>query len=285
MGKKFGKRRVDKERRSLWRRLGKVKKRIATTTSTSRATSLLMTQQKLEQELKMSYDTQGWEDENKVVNAMKSNPKAFFAYGRAKQKTKARVGPFLDPETDTPNPDPDFSAKLLSEQYSSVFTQPRAEFEVKNFSDFFSGGTEWRQQHEGRPTLHDIKFKEADIEMACKELKASSSPGTDGFPVLLLKTASRELRRPLFLLWRASLDQGVIPADLLLVMISPVHMGGSRGTPANYRQVALTSHITKMFERVVRRWLVAHLEDNNLLPDGQHGFRAKRSCLTQLLAY
>ena len=55
--------------------------------------------------------------------------------------------------------------------------------------------------------------------------------------------------------------------------------------PANYRPVALTSHIIKMFERVVRRWLVAHLEDNNLLPDGQHGFRAKRSCLTQLLSY
>ena len=84
---------------------------------------------------------------------------------------------------------------------------------------------------------------------------------------------------------RASLDQGVIPPDLLLVLISPVHKGGSRGMPANYRPVALTSHIIKMFERVVRRWLVAHLEDNNLLPDGQHGFRAKRSCLTQLLSY
>ena len=69
-----------------------MKKRIATNTYITRATSLLMTQQKLEQELKMSYDTQGWEDENKVVNAMKLNPKAFFAYGRAKQKTKARVG-------------------------------------------------------------------------------------------------------------------------------------------------------------------------------------------------
>ena len=81
------------------------------------------------------------------------------------------------------------------------------------------------------------------------------------------------------------MDQGVIPPDLLLVLISPVHNGGSRGVHANYRPVALTSHIIKMFERVVRRWLVVHLEDNNLLPDGQHGFRAKRSCLTQLLSY
>ena len=49
--------------------------------------------------------------------------------------------------------------------------------------------------------------------------------------------------------------------------------------------MALTSHITKIYERVVRRRLVAHLEENNLLPEGQHGFRSKRSCLTQLLSY
>ena len=81
------------------------------------------------------------------------------------------------------------------------------------------------------------------------------------------------------------MDQGVIPPDLLLVLVSPVHKGGSRGNPANYRPVALTSHIIKMFERVIRRRLVKHLEENNLLPEGQHGFRSKRSCLTQLLSY
>ena len=30
---------------------------------------------------------------------------------------------------------------------------------------------------------------------------------------------------------------------------------------------------------------MGHLEDNHLLPDGQHGFRARRSCLTQLLSF
>ena len=203
---------------------------------------------------------------------MKTNAKAFFAYGRAKQKTKAKVGPFLDPASGIPSPDPDFAAKLLSDQYSSVFTTPRPEYIVDDLEEFFSGGSEWRQQHQGRPLLNDIKFTEMDIEMACKELKTSSSPGPDGVPSVLLKTACQELRRPLYILWRASLDQGVIPPDLLLVLISPVHKGGSRGLPPNYRPVALTSHIVKVFERVVRRWLVTHLEDNDLLPDGQHGF-------------
>ena len=69
------------------------------------------------------------------------------------------------------------------------------------------------------------------------------------------------------------------------MIICPVHKGGSRGIPKNYRPVALTSHIVKVFERVVRKSLVAHLEKNMYFPDGQHGFRAMRSTLTQLLTF
>ena len=286
-GKRFGMRRVNKKRRCLWRKLGRVKKCLLSTLSADKAASLLHKQHTLEKLLKDSYDTEGWKQEDKVVKDMKVNPKAFFAYGRARQNTKARVGPFLDPASGSPNPDPDFAARLLSEQYTSVFTQPREKYSVENPKEFFGSesDSEWRQHHEGRPTMQDIKFSEQDIEIACKELKTSSSPGPDGVPAELLKIACKELRRPLFLLWRASLDQGVIPPDLLLVLISPVHKGGSRGLPANYRPVALTSHVIKVFERVLRRRLVIHLEENNLLPDGQHGFRARRSCLTQLLSY
>ena len=79
--------------------------------------------------------------------------------------------------------------------------------------------------------------------------------------------------------------QGSIPSDLLLVLICPVHKGGSRGLPKNYRPVALTSRIVKVFERVIRRALVQHLEKSGFFPDGQHGFRALRSNLTQLLSF
>ena len=64
-----------------------------------------------------------------------------------------------------------------------------------------------------------------------------------------------------------------------------MHKGGSRAHPAQYRPVALTSHIVKVFERVVRRALISHLELRNLLPEGQHGFRKHRSTLTQLMSH
>jgi hypothetical protein len=40
-----------------------------------------------------------------------------------------------------------------------------------------------------------------------------------------------------------------------------------------------------VFERVVRKSLVSHLENNGFLPNGQHGFRSMRSTLTQLLSF
>ena len=81
------------------------------------------------------------------------------------------------------------------------------------------------------------------------------------------------------------MNQGIIPPDLLLVLISPLHKGGSRADPGKYRPVALTSHVTKTFERVVRKALVSHLEEQGLLPEDQHGFRKFRSTLTQLLSH
>ena len=145
-GKRFGHFKKHKTRRCLWRKLGRVKKKLLSTTSVSNANNLLQMKQKIEQQLKRSYDSQGWDEEYKVVNVMKSNVKAFFAYGRARQNTKAKVGPFLDTETGIPNPDPDYAANLLNDQYRSVFTQPRPEYLVDDLEKFFSGGTEWREQ-------------------------------------------------------------------------------------------------------------------------------------------
>ena len=60
---------------------------------------------------------------------------------------------------------------------------------------------------------------------------------------------------------------------------------GKRCDPGNYRPVSLTSQVGKLFERIIRDYLVKFLEDNKLLRDSQHGFRTKRSCLTNLLEF
>ena len=250
------------------------------TSSVPKLSKLLQEKWELELQLRSEYSSLNKKEEEAALNSMKENPKYFFSFARSRQKTRARIGPFIDPSTGNPNPDPDFAAQVLSEQYSSVFVQPRPEWKVDNAKEFFSSSCSV-----GVPVLQDIEFSESDIEFACHELKTSSAAGADGVPSSLLKTCRKELRRPIFILWLSSLQQGLIPPDLLLVLVSPVHKGGSRGTPKNYRPFALTSHLIKVFERVLRKVLVSHLEQHNLLPEGQHGFRAFRSTLTQLLSY
>ena len=58
---------------------------------------------------------------------------------------------------------------------------------------------------------------------------------------------------------------------------------GSKADPGNYRPVSLTCITCKVLESLVRDSIVAHFSDYNLYATCQHGFRKKRSCVTQLL--
>ena len=82
-----------------------------------------------------------------------------------------------------------------------------------------------------------------------------------------------------------SLDTGQVPDILKLQTIIPLYKKGSKAMPENYRPVSLTSHLIKLFERVLRKKLIKFIEDNNLLSKNQHAFRAGRSCLSQLLQH
>ena len=67
--------------------------------------------------------------------------------------------------------------------------------------------------------------------------------------------------------------------------ISAIFKKGSKKDPGNYRPVSLTSHICKIFEKILKEELVNHLESNKILKESQHGFRAGKSCLTNLLEF
>ena len=84
---------------------------------------------------------------------------------------------------------------------------------------------------------------------------------------------------------RKSTDEGKIPDVFKLAYITTIHKGGSRQKPEQYRPVSLTSHVMKIFERVVKKKIVKHLVDNQKLNEGQHGFVPGRSTQTQLLCH
>jgi hypothetical protein len=236
-----GRPRMCRQRRTLWRRLSKIKAKIKSATNIHKLTKLMQDRWDLENQLREDYTASNNMEEDKAVFNIKSNPKSFFRFAKSRQTTRAKVGPFIDSATKKPNPSPAFAAEELRRQYDSVFNPPRPEWLVRDVKSHFS-------VTDDPSALQDIDFTEEDIEKACAELKSSSAGGADGVPAVFLKTCQVQLAKPLYHLWRGSLDHGLIPEDLLLVIICPVFKGGSRGIPKNYRPVALTSHIVKVFE-------------------------------------
>ena len=65
----------------------------------------------------------------------------------------------------------------------------------------------------------------------------------------------------------------------------PVFKGGrkDRADPASYRPISVLPALSKVIEAVVIEQFLDYLEENNLLPPGQHGFRRSHSTVTALI--
>ena len=224
----------------------------------------------IEISLQESYQSQIAYDEDKAVNAIKTNSKYFFSYAQKRNKLRPSIGPLVDIEGDYIS-NPRKLADMFSNQYKSVFSMP-CQFPLNLTRDL---------PH----YLKDIIFNEINIIHAIEELSHNSAPGPDKYPAILLIKCKNVLAKPLHMIWRHSLDTGEIDPLLKWSYISPIHKGGKRDIAQNYRPVALTSHLIKVFEKVLRKSLVAYMEEHNLFNPNQHGFRAGHSCLSQLLAH
>ena len=98
----------------------------------------------------------------------------------------------------------------------------------------------------------DINIEEKDIRDAIDKLNTNSAQGPDGVPAILMIKTRDTIAVPLKIILRKSLDEGKIPDIYKLAYVISIYKGGSKFKPENYRPVSLTSHIVKVFERVLK---------------------------------
>ena len=75
---------------------------------------------------------------------------------------------------------------------------------------------------------------------AINKLNKNSAAGPDGIPSVFLINTKEYIKKPLKLILRKSMDEGVEPDVFKLTYIAPVYKGGSKLDPANLRPVSLT---------------------------------------------
>ena len=263
--------RIPRERRILMRKRRKLMDRFNQSTSDKKKESIKNKLVKIEILLQKSHADCRDRKEQLALKAIKTNPKFFFSYAKQFSSTRSKIGPLLNKLNEYTASSTEM-ANLLSTQYSSVHSIPKD-------SPYFA-----MEEEVDSVEITDIDFTEQDIIDAIDELKNSSASGPDGLAAIFLKKAKTPLSKPLYHLWRKCLDQGVTPCKLKEAHIIPIHKGGHQGLAANYRPVALTSHLIKIFEKVIRNYIVQFMEENDKFNPSQHGFRNGRSCVSQLLS-
>ena len=213
------------------------------------------------------------DEENKAVRSIRLNSKYFYTYAKQHRNIKVQIGPLRDGNNFESGPKK--MADLLSNQFQSVYTKPTSPMDAEKI-DF---------QPRNVPPITDITITTQAIKAAMEEINPSSAPGPDDIMAFIYNQYSNELAYPISRLWRLSLDTSHMPEGTILAHITPIFKKGDKSNTENYRPVALTNHLTKIFERVFRKALVNHMETNNLMNESQHGFRTGHSTITQILTY
>ncbi|MEL7196638.1 MAG: reverse transcriptase family protein, partial [Bacteroidota bacterium] len=85
-------------------------------------------------------------------------------------------------------------------------------------------------------------------------------------------------------LFRLILKTSVYPKCWKHALVQPIPKKGDHSNPSNYRPIALTSAIAKVFEFMLNSHFLEHLESHSLISDHQYGFRKARST-GDLLSY
>ena len=97
---------------------------------------------------------------------------------------------------------------------------------------------------------------------AIQSISTDSACGPDGIPATLLKNCAKELCSPIRIIWEESFENGTVPSFYKDAYITPLFKKGDRAKAVNYRPVALTSHIIKVYERILRGVMIDFIEKN-----------------------
>ena len=82
----------------------------------------------------------------------------------------------------------------------------------------------------------------------------------------------------------SSIVSGEVPAHWKEAIVVPILKKGESSDVNNYRPVSCLVAASKVMEKVICNQVTRFMEVNGLLPQNQHGFRARRSTMTALTA-
>jgi hypothetical protein len=121
------------------------------------------------------------------------------------------------------------------------------------------------------------------VEHMFDKLALSCSPGSTDIPMKVLKASSHIIISHITHLFNCCIANGVFPDDWKVALVTPLFKNKGLQSGVNYyRGISILPIFAKWFEKIMAFQIYEYFENNQLLFDGQHGFRKNFSCETAL---
>ncbi|XP_011313595.1 uncharacterized protein, partial [Fopius arisanus] len=154
---------------------------------------------------------------------------------------------------------------ILKEVWESFYLAiypPRIFFEV-SFADV-------------RHPFLDGKITLVELSSALRSAKVGKAPGPDLIPNEFWKALPQIGLDFVLDLLNEIWDRGVVPDAWPCAALTMLHKKGPVDDPSNYRGIALTNSILKIFTKILAVRIEKWMESSEILPESQAGFRRGR---------
>ena len=136
---------------------------------------------------------------------------------------------------------------------TALNSQFKSEFNVEDSSNI---------PNKGSSPYPDINHLEIGLEGVAKQFNniiPNKASGPDELPARHLKTVSSEIAPLMQFLFQQSYNQGCVPEDWNIAIVTAIHKQGPKWDPGNYRLISLTCLVCKVMEHVVLSHMAKHL--------------------------
>ena len=134
--------------------------------------------------------------------------------------------------------------------------------------------------HHHKFTLSEVT--EAFVQKQIDSMPIGKATGPDGLSVKLLKLACPYVVSTLTYILNLSISCDRYPNAWKHASVIPIHKGGDKSCINNYRPISILPIVSKMLERAVHSELYSYLDEHNMIPSCQSGFRPLHSTDTTL---
>jgi hypothetical protein len=165
--------------------------------------------------------------------------------------------------------------KDISNQFNDFFV----EIGPKLASNIQSTGKKYYEYlGEARSSSMYLKpIVEMEVIKIIEGFKQNKSAGHDNIGNFILKRVSKEISKPLTMIFNLSMSTGVVPENLKTAKVIPIYKKDDPEIFSNYRPVSLLPCLSKILERLVFDRCVQYMNSYKILNDKQFGFRSNHS--------